>query len=64
MATSWTRLRTDATIKGAVITSGKASGFCAGADLGELGAGSLAGNADGEADLAQSFVRRLVFTLN
>jgi 3-hydroxyacyl-CoA dehydrogenase/enoyl-CoA hydratase/3-hydroxybutyryl-CoA epimerase len=31
------RLKTDAAIKGAVITSGKASGFCAGADLNELG---------------------------
>ena len=32
------RIRTDPAIKGAVIASGKASGFCAGADLGELGA--------------------------
>jgi 3-hydroxyacyl-CoA dehydrogenase/enoyl-CoA hydratase/3-hydroxybutyryl-CoA epimerase len=31
-------IATDAAIKGAVITSGKASGFCAGADLGEIGA--------------------------
>ena len=31
------RIRADAAIKGAVIASGKASGFCAGADLGELG---------------------------
>ena len=31
------RIRTDAAVKGAVIASGKASGFCAGADLGELG---------------------------
>ncbi len=31
------RIRTDAAIKGAVFASGKASGFCAGADLGELG---------------------------
>jgi 3-hydroxyacyl-CoA dehydrogenase/enoyl-CoA hydratase/3-hydroxybutyryl-CoA epimerase len=34
------RIKTDATIKGAVITSGKASGFCAGADLNELGTAS------------------------
>ena len=31
------RIRTDPAIRGAVIASGKASGFCAGADLGELG---------------------------
>jgi 3-hydroxyacyl-CoA dehydrogenase/enoyl-CoA hydratase/3-hydroxybutyryl-CoA epimerase len=31
------RLRTDAAIKGAILTSGKAGGFCAGADLEELG---------------------------
>ncbi len=30
------RIKTDASIKGAVITSGKATGFCAGADLGEI----------------------------
>jgi 3-hydroxyacyl-CoA dehydrogenase/enoyl-CoA hydratase/3-hydroxybutyryl-CoA epimerase len=30
------RIKTDDAIKGAVINSGKASGFCAGADLGEL----------------------------
>jgi 3-hydroxyacyl-CoA dehydrogenase/enoyl-CoA hydratase/3-hydroxybutyryl-CoA epimerase len=30
-------IKSDAAIKGAVITSGKTTGFCAGADLGELG---------------------------
>ena len=30
------RLKSDASIKGAVIASGKESGFCAGADLGEM----------------------------
>ena len=40
------RLKSDTGIKGAVIASGKASGFCAGADLGELG-GSLAATENG-----------------
>ena len=47
-------LATDASIKGAIITSGKASGFCAGADLGELG-GSLLGGGGGEAGLRALF---------
>ncbi len=37
------RIRTDAAIKGAVITSGKRTGFCAGADLGEMGSRDGAG---------------------
>ncbi|HEX6860437.1 MAG TPA: 3-hydroxyacyl-CoA dehydrogenase NAD-binding domain-containing protein [Caulobacteraceae bacterium] len=37
------RIKSDAAIKGAVIASGKPSGFCAGADLGEMG--SQAGGA-------------------
>ncbi|KAI6244420.1 3-hydroxyacyl-CoA dehydrogenase [Aphelenchoides fujianensis] len=50
------RIKTDAAIKGAVITSGKASGFCAGADLGELGGnGGLGGGAGGEAGLKAAF---------
>jgi len=40
------RIRTDDAIKGAVLTSGKASGFCAGADLGDMAGGSLAGGGD------------------
>ena len=40
------RIRTDPAIKGAVIASGKASGFCAGADLGELGAADRSGSAE------------------
>lgn len=32
------QIKTDSTIKGAVFTSGKESGFCAGADLGEMDA--------------------------
>ena len=47
-------LASDASIKGAIITSGKASGFCAGADLGEMG-GSLLGGAGGEAGLRALF---------
>ncbi|WP_426042216.1 3-hydroxyacyl-CoA dehydrogenase NAD-binding domain-containing protein [Brevundimonas sp. TWP2-3-4b1] len=40
------RIKTDDAIKGAVLTSGKASGFCAGADLGDMAGGSLAGGGD------------------
>jgi 3-hydroxyacyl-CoA dehydrogenase/enoyl-CoA hydratase/3-hydroxybutyryl-CoA epimerase len=44
-------LASDAAIKGAILTSGKASGFCAGADLGELGSTLSGGGATGEAGL-------------
>ncbi|MBN8529205.1 MAG: enoyl-CoA hydratase/isomerase family protein [Caulobacterales bacterium] len=37
------RIKTDEAIKGAVLTSGKASGFCAGADLGDMASGMLGG---------------------
>jgi 3-hydroxyacyl-CoA dehydrogenase/enoyl-CoA hydratase/3-hydroxybutyryl-CoA epimerase len=50
----------NAAIKGLVITSGKTSGFCAGADLGELGGGSGRGGdakGDPEAQLKAAFDR-------
>jgi len=50
------RIKTDADIKGAVITSGKTTGFCAGADLGELGGGGgIGGGATGEEGLKAAF---------
>jgi 3-hydroxyacyl-CoA dehydrogenase/enoyl-CoA hydratase/3-hydroxybutyryl-CoA epimerase len=50
------RIKSDEAIKGAVITSGKASGFCAGADLGELGgSGGLTGGKPGEEGLKAAF---------
>ena len=41
-------------IKGLVITSGKTSGFCAGADLGELGGGSGGGSDKGDPEAQRS----------
>ncbi|WP_296168336.1 3-hydroxyacyl-CoA dehydrogenase NAD-binding domain-containing protein, partial [uncultured Brevundimonas sp.] len=37
------RVKTDDAIKGVVLTSGKTSGFCAGADLGDMAGGMLSG---------------------
>ena len=45
------KIASDDAIKGAVITSGKASGFCAGADLGEMGGGLFGGRRFGRADV-------------
>jgi 3-hydroxyacyl-CoA dehydrogenase/enoyl-CoA hydratase/3-hydroxybutyryl-CoA epimerase len=45
------RLKTDAAIKGAVLTSGKTTGFCAGADLTELAASAGSGSAKQAYDL-------------
>src|SRR5690606_16190785 len=41
-------IRDDVAIKGAILASGKANGFCAGADLGELGE-TAGGQAEGPA---------------
>lgn len=49
------RIKTDATIKGAVITSGKASGFCAGADLGEMGQRTAGDSRSAEEKLRDQF---------
>ncbi len=56
------RLKSDDAIKGAVITSGKPSGFCAGADLGEMRdrLGGIAG--DDEAALRADFDSAFVFS--
>ena len=56
------RVRTDGAIKGAVIASGKASGFCAGADLAELGSLMSAGETAGDAGRAVLF--ETVFAIN
>src|SRR5580704_16413288 len=55
------RIKTDAAIKGAVITSGKTTGFCAGADLGEM-SGILSHAGSGDAALKSAFDD--VFSMN
>ncbi|MDO1560225.1 3-hydroxyacyl-CoA dehydrogenase NAD-binding domain-containing protein [Brevundimonas sp. 2R-24] len=40
------RVKTDDAIKGVVLTSGKATGFCAGADLGDMAEGVFSGGGD------------------
>jgi 3-hydroxyacyl-CoA dehydrogenase/enoyl-CoA hydratase/3-hydroxybutyryl-CoA epimerase len=51
------RLKEDPAVKAIVLTSGKANGFCAGADLGEMGSNELvgAGAASAEAQLKRKF---------
>jgi 3-hydroxyacyl-CoA dehydrogenase/enoyl-CoA hydratase/3-hydroxybutyryl-CoA epimerase len=50
-------IKSNAAIKGVVITSGKSSGFCAGADLGEMGSNARAGQdtTDPEGKLKAAF---------
>jgi len=49
------QIKTDPKIKGAVLTSGKASGFCAGADLGEMGSNAAQSTASAEERLRAAF---------
>src|ERR687893_396533 len=49
------RVRTDPAIKGAVLTSGKSSGFCAGADLSEMAGGLFESARPDEAGLRTAF---------
>lgn len=44
------KIASDDSIKGAVITSGKESGFCAGADLGEMGGGLFGGSGSAKSE--------------
>ncbi|MBB34238.1 MAG: 3-hydroxyacyl-CoA dehydrogenase [Hirschia sp.] len=48
-------------IKGLVFTSGKKSGFCAGADLGELGDGALTGGGSKEEQFKSAFSFNMIF---
>ena len=56
------RIKTDTAIKGVVITSGKASGFMAGADL--KGMGGLVGGAGGESKSRMAALFEQVYRLN
>lgn len=58
------RLKTDAAIKAAILTSGKPSGFCAGADLGEMGANTAALPKDASEDDRLKAMFENAFSLN
>jgi 3-hydroxyacyl-CoA dehydrogenase/enoyl-CoA hydratase/3-hydroxybutyryl-CoA epimerase len=62
LATLIEKIATDDAVKGAVITSGKASGFMAGADLKGMGGGFSGGGDTGESKNAKIF--KNVFALN
>ncbi|KAF0186623.1 MAG: 3-hydroxyacyl-CoA dehydrogenase / enoyl-CoA hydratase / 3-hydroxybutyryl-CoA epimerase [Alphaproteobacteria bacterium] len=49
------QIKTDPAIKGAVLQSGKATGFCAGADLGEMGSNAAQSSASAEDRLRAAF---------
>jgi 3-hydroxyacyl-CoA dehydrogenase/enoyl-CoA hydratase/3-hydroxybutyryl-CoA epimerase len=49
------RIKSDPAIKGAVITSGKTTGFCAGADLGDIGAGLSSAASQEDAGLTAAY---------
>ncbi|MBI1250253.1 MAG: 3-hydroxyacyl-CoA dehydrogenase [Alphaproteobacteria bacterium] len=61
------KIKTDDAIKGVIIASGKPTGFCAGADLGELGSGGLSGAAPAKPKTEQEKLQAAfdgAFTLN
>ncbi len=49
------QIKTDPAIKGAILTSGKPTGFCAGADLGEMGSSAAAQQGSAEDRLKAAF---------